>query len=211
MAKKFYKNLKKILIFFSCKGKVIICGDFNARVGDLIDSLEKEDEPHVPLPNDGKYEFVLPRVSCDYKTTNQYGKWLTDLCSDNQLYILNGRTLGDLTGKFTCHTSRGSSVIDYIIASKSLSNSIFNMFVHDISLFSDHCAVSMKLKICKDNLIDDNILNDGIDENCIPLPDNFVWSEDAKRLYQKVFETEEIKSKIADIEENIQVKKKICL
>ena len=128
---------------------------------------------------------------------------MTDLCSDNQLYILNGRTLGDLTGKFTCHTSRGSSVIDYIIASKSLSNSIFNMFVHDISLFSDHCAVSMKLKICKDNLIDDNILNDGIDENCIPLPDNFVWSEDAKRLYQKVFETEETKSKIADIEKEV--------
>ena len=44
------------------------------------------------------------------------------------MYILNGRTLGDFMGKFTCHTKRGSSVIDYIISSRSLSNSIFNMY-----------------------------------------------------------------------------------
>ena len=55
----------------------------------------------------------MPRISCD-KTTNQYGKWLIDLCSDNQMYIVNGHTLGDLAGKFTCHTPRGSSVIDYL-------------------------------------------------------------------------------------------------
>ena len=54
---------------------------------------------------------------------------------DNQMYIVNGRTLGDLAGKFTCHTPRGSSVIDYFISSRSLSNTIFNMYVHDVSLF----------------------------------------------------------------------------
>ena len=76
----------------------------------------------------------MPRISCD-KTTNQYGKWLIDLCSDSHRYIVNGRTLGDLAGKFTCLTQRGSSVIDYFISSRSLSNTIFNMYVHDVKSF----------------------------------------------------------------------------
>ena len=166
--KEILQKLEKHIDFFSCKGKVIICGDFNARVGELIDCLEKEEESHVPLPNDGNYEFILPRTTCDNKTTNQYGKWLIDLCSDNQMYILNGRTLGDFMGKFTCHTPRGSSVIDYFISSRSLSNTIFNMYVHDLSLLLDHCAISMKLKICTDNPIDDEMLFNGTDKNCIP-------------------------------------------
>ena len=61
------------------------------------------------------------------------------------MYNVNGRTLGDLAGKFTCHTPRGSSVIDYFISSRSLSNTIFNMYVHGVSLFSDHCALTMKV------------------------------------------------------------------
>ena len=191
-------KLEKHIEFFSCKGKVIICGDFNARVGEFVDIIEKEDEPYVPLPHDDNYEFILPRITCD-KTSNQYGKWLIDLCSDNQMYILNGRTLGDIMGKFTCHTKRGSSVIDYIISSRSLSNSIFNMYVH-ISLLSDHCAVSVKLKVSTDNLIDDNMLDDGTHKNCIPLPDAFIWSEEAKLLYQRVFESHDVKDKISDIE-----------
>ena len=65
---------------------------------------------------------------------NQYGKWLVDLCTDNQMYIVNGRTLGDFIGKFTCHTPRGSSVVDNVISSRSLPNTIFSMYVHDVSL-----------------------------------------------------------------------------
>ena len=201
--KEIVQKLEKHIEFFSCKGKVIICGDFNARVGDLIDGIDKEEEHHLPLPNDGNYEFTMPRISCD-KTTNQYGKWLIDLCSDNQMYIVNGLTLGDLAGKFTCHTPRGSSVIDYFISSRSLSNTIFNMYVHDVSLFSDHCALTMKLKICTGNLIDNNGLFNETDNNCIPLPDNFSWSEEAKQRYIATFHTQEVKNKISDVEKETE-------
>ena len=57
--------------------------------------LAKEDDPHVPMPHDDLYEFILSRVSYDSKNVNQYGKWLVDLCVDNQMCILNGLTLGD--------------------------------------------------------------------------------------------------------------------
>ena len=72
--------------------------------------------------------------------------------------------------------------------------------MHDISLLSDHCAVSVKLKVSTDNLIDDNMLDDGTHKNCIPLPDTFIWSEEAKLLYQRVFESNDVKAKISDIE-----------
>ena len=157
------------------------------------------------MPNDGNYEFILPRTTCDNKTTNQYGKWLIDLCSDNQMYILNGCALGDFMSKFTCHTPRGSSVIDYFISSRSLSNTIFNMYVHDVSLLSDHYAISMKLKIRTDNLIDDEMFFNGTDKNCIPLPDNFIWSEEAKHRYQETFHTQQMKSKISDIEKEVEL------
>ena len=68
------QKLEKQIEFFLCKGKVIICGDFNVRVGDLIDGIDKEEEHHLPLPYDGSYEFIMPLISCDNKTTNQYGK-----------------------------------------------------------------------------------------------------------------------------------------
>ena len=58
---------------------------------------------------------------------------------DNQLYILNGRTLGDLRGKLTCHTPMGSSIVDYFISSSTLSTDIQSMIVNDLSIFSDHC------------------------------------------------------------------------
>lgn len=40
--KEIVQKLEKHIEFFSCKGKVIICGDFNARVGDLIDGMIKK-------------------------------------------------------------------------------------------------------------------------------------------------------------------------
>ena len=74
-------------------------GYLNARIGDKSDTLQKEHDPFLPLPNDDIYESILSilsRVSSDRTVVNQYGNWLIDLCVDNQLYIFNGRTLGDL-------------------------------------------------------------------------------------------------------------------
>ena len=116
------------------------------------------------------------------------------------MYIVNGRTLGDLAGEFTCHTPRGSSVIDYFVSSRSLSNTfLICKFMMSVS-FSDHCALTMKLKICTDNLIHNDGLFNETDNNCIPLPDNFSWSEEAEQRYIATFHTQEVKNKISDVE-----------
>ena len=64
-------------------------------------------------------------------------------------------------GKFTCHTPSGSSIVDYFIASSTLSTDIQSMFVNDLSLLSDHCMLTLKLKISIDSLTNDII--EGLD------------------------------------------------
>ena len=198
------QKLEKHIEYFSCKGKIVICGDFNARVGTSSDFVSKEEEPHIPMPHDDLYEFILPRASFDRKNVNQYGKWLVDLCIDNQLYILNGRTLGDFCGKFTCHTPRGSSVIDYLISSYSLSYEILSMTVNDITLFSDHCLISLKLKISLDNDIDRSFCEDLPSLKYTHLPDKFSWSDEAKDKYQEAFHSSDIQQKLINIDKQLK-------
>ena len=115
-------------------------------------------------------------------------------------YILNGRTLGDLMGKFTCHTPSGSSIVDYFIASTTLSTDIQSMFVNDLSLLSDHCMVTLKLKISNDSLTND-IINRTEYGNRVhtQIPDVFVWSSISKTKYQEAFNLPEVKMKIENL------------
>ena len=111
---------------------------------ETLDITQKEDDPHLPVPLDNTFETILPCVSHDNCTTNQSGRWLIDVCIDNQLYMFNSRTVGDFTGQFTCHTPRGSSVVDYFIASTSLSQLVHYMKVHDLTLFSLHASFTTR-------------------------------------------------------------------
>ena len=105
---------------FSKKGDIIIGGDFNCRVGLLADYVEEDNnlygnrDPKQIVDN----QFAN-RYSQD-KTINSLGRNLIDLYPTRQLKIMNGRTLGDLTGNFTCYKRNGNSVVDYVICSENL-------------------------------------------------------------------------------------------
>ena len=141
------------------------------------------------------FDVLLPCVSSDYSIVNQSGRWLIDRCVDNQLYVLNGRTLGDLTGQFTCHTHRGSSTVDYILASRSLSNYVHSMTVHGLGMFSDHCILEAKLKLGSCLSFDDNdCLCDTKGKDFAP--DNFKWNERSKDKFQESFSSHLIRTKL---------------
>ena len=97
-------KLEKQIEYFACKGKILICGDLNARIGDCIHLMQKEEEHYLPTPHDDTFDSI-----CDKAVVNQVGRRLIDRCVDNKLYTLNGCTLGDQTGQYTCHTPCGSS------------------------------------------------------------------------------------------------------
>ena len=54
--------------------------------------------------------------------------------------ILNGRTLGDLMGKFTYIGYNGISTVDYVLGSENflMLNYIHSFEVEDLTLLSDH-------------------------------------------------------------------------
>ena len=47
-----------------------------------------------------------------HQNTNNYGKSIIELCSDSQLRLLNGRTLGDSVGKATYVNYSGVTIND---------------------------------------------------------------------------------------------------
>ena len=129
------------------KGNVILCGDFNSRIGNhpgLIDHEDDNTNNFINLPNDYTPDIFSPRNACD-ENSNALGKTFLSLIMHNRLWLLNGRTLGDLKGDFTCIQYGGCSTVDYFATSHSLTNIIEYMKVHEFTPFSDHKPMSLKI------------------------------------------------------------------
>ena len=104
------------------EGEVILCGDFNSRIGQKTGMIRDLSTDFVPLPDDYEPDSFLPRNSLD-SITNTSGTHFLNLVKHNQLTILNGRTLGDLVGNFmTSIQKNGCSVIDYIAVTNSINS-----------------------------------------------------------------------------------------
>lgn len=121
--------LEQDIARFASRGYVILGGDFNSRIGSLKDFAAE-----APIDSDLEPQKLsnldIPRNFSDNGPPNTFGKDLTDLCSQSDLRILNGRILGDLSGRFTCYQPSGCSTVDYAIASSAL--------FHKISIFRVH-------------------------------------------------------------------------
>ena len=75
-------------------GKIILCEDFNSRVGNLIDFITNDEQ-------DPKFDLLYvdnqnstPRVSKD-RVINTSGRKLIETCISHNLQIVNGRTNGN--------------------------------------------------------------------------------------------------------------------
>ncbi|MCG8032789.1 MAG: hypothetical protein JAZ03_11525 [Candidatus Thiodiazotropha taylori] len=76
------------------------------------------------------------------KMLNSNGTALLDFCKQTNLRILNGRFGSDKNiGKFTCHTHRGESVVDYVLASTDLLPLVRDFSIGDPNILSDHSKV----------------------------------------------------------------------
>ena len=126
--------------------EVLATGDFNARCADK--KYEATDEINNWANSRGvsklSYHEVSNRISED-KVLNSRGKNLLDVIVSISLTILNGSVLGDIAGKYTCHLYNGSSTVDYILTSENLKSKVKSMIVGELTRFSDHCNLSMKL------------------------------------------------------------------
>ena len=144
---KIWDRLETDLEHFSVKGNIILCGDLNARTGTLEDfiTMDTERNPYE-LPNSYQFDTVYKRNSMD-GLIQKNGRKCINACVDNNMCILNGRMLGDLRGKFTCFSEKGSSVVDYFMCSQNLLRQITKMIVRDLGPYSDHCPLELSIHL----------------------------------------------------------------
>ena len=76
-----------------------------------------------------------------------YGKTLLDICETTDLRILNGCVPGSNSGNFTCHITKGSSVVDYFLTSPGLTKSVRKMSVEAKCAESDHCPLTLEISL----------------------------------------------------------------
>ena len=109
-AAEFLLELSDDILEFRKRGKVIVMGDLNSRVGN---------RPSGFFLNDRHYEFARESDDVDLsKGVRRQGRRLLELMDANRMVILNGIDGG---GEFTCiHRNKGASMIDYIIMSYDL-------------------------------------------------------------------------------------------
>jgi len=111
--------------------KVVLLGDFNARVGNK----------DISIHDSGR---VSGRVSKDRVVSNK-GISLINFCNDFNLIILNGRGLGDEEGQLTFFNAQGQSVIDYALVSEGLYDQV-QSFKIGCRLESDHFPILLELR-----------------------------------------------------------------
>ena len=133
---------------FNNKENTFIFGDFNARIKTENETVmqDKFDEL-LGIETEIQIEPLF-RNSEDMKIINQRGREFLDICRINNFIVANGRRIGDIFGKYTCHQKKGSSVVDYLISTYNAfkKNSFFK--VGEISpLLSDHCPITAIISV----------------------------------------------------------------
>ncbi|CAG2252555.1 unnamed protein product [Mytilus edulis] len=184
--------IEKDISKYSDTGKILLAGDLNARTGTQVLDFINNDESldNIPVFDKISPDLNLPvRYSMD-EVLSTRGKSLNEICIQSGLRILNGRTPGDFTGQLTCYTPNGSSVVDYFIASENLMENILFFKVHKfLGELSDHCQISVMLKIdCK-------IKNNVDDKTQIP-PSTYIWDETSPQEFQTALSSNKIQNKI---------------
>ena len=134
---------------------IILGGDLNARVGSNPCTVAEwntdcEGAGFYPMPEDYIPDQLPPRSTRD-PVVGGHHKEFVSLVQNCQLHLLNGRTLGDVTGDFTSIQYNGCTVIDYFAVSSPLANRLDYMRILPLTNHSDHRPLLLVLKTSPGN------------------------------------------------------------
>ena len=192
-------NLINILLG---KGDVILCGDFNARIGRELDFIATDEcgaDSFIPVPDD-HIPLDLPNRNSQDKKTNSYKRPFLDILINNELHVLNGRTLGDFAGKFTCIQTGGASVVDYFIISPQIKNLVSHMTVEPLTQFSDHKPLTLAMNFSQTSNC--NVENKPLHESYNKAPLRYKLTPDSYTHLGTSMEKQSLKDRTHAILEN---------
>ncbi|KAL5266654.1 hypothetical protein ACHWQZ_G003881 [Mnemiopsis leidyi] len=137
-------------------GSILLCGDLNARIGCYQEFADHKFTANILPCTSGSDIFsrvtVIPpgvpistKRACMDTGTNTHKKPFLELLGAHDLLTLNGRTIGDSLGRYTCFKWNGNSVVDYIAVSSDLLHQVKQFVVEPHTLFSDHNPIKLHL------------------------------------------------------------------
>ncbi len=136
------------------------------------------------------------RYNSDWET-NKYGNLLTNLCKNMDFAIMNGRTDGDIHGRYTYHNpKKGASVVDYGVASASLMSTIKYFHVQTPCVLSDHSLIDAGIDIPCHALLVSNT------PELKPLNESYNWSTSSAENYIQVLTSDLLSQNINHVLQN---------
>ena len=173
-------------------GSVMLMGDFNARTGTEDDFIMNDDDNYLPLHEDYIIDSnIVHRNSKDTKVCSR-GRELLEICISSRLRILNGRTFGDLHGKYTSYQYNGNSVIDYgLVSEEQMSNVLYFHVDEPILRLSDHSKISVRIFA--------NFFQDEHKQNLKDFPEQFKWDDFSPQLFYNELQSGEIMDRLHDV------------
>ena len=158
--------------------------NFNTRIGSNKDFIDFDDVKYTPVRDD----YILDNETCVFPMRNHidetigpkaYVDRFIEMCKTAQMRVLNGRTLGDSVGKYTCHRYNGSSTVDFAIAHSSLISQTRYFQIHDmLGAISDHCPFTVAIQV------DNNESARNVPEFLDSAVDKISWSDESKEIFQ---------------------------
>lgn len=200
----YINDLENDLVNFSSDNECILMGDFNARTGNQQDTIEINkvlESENLDQSHSLCTPHVKQRNSEDIISDNR-GNKIIELCSSFEMSIINGRKIGDSFGRKTCYNWNGSSVVDYVISSNNLFDTIRYFYISSLfPTFSIHCPLSFGLNFktmfsrCSNH-----------ETNTHQITYKYKWSETANGSFLKTLKSDFLLSKVnilkTDIEAN---------
>ena len=180
---------------------IFIAGDMNARTGAQNSVTGNEHVVLHQLLNNDPSRDDCSLTSCHRNSrdgiTNERGNQLLDFGCEWNLTILNGSVLGDILGDWTCYRYNGSSVVDYIMVSHELKDSISHLKILELSEHSDHRPLLCSLR---STYVAEQMRT--TIENFEDKPLGYKWDpqlNESKKKFLSAQEQESVATKIADV------------
>ena len=179
---------------------IFMAGDMNARTGAQNATTGSEHLVLQELLDHESFRNSSPlapgtRNSKD-TVINDRGAQLIDFGCEWNLTILNGSVLGDILGDWTCYRYNGNSVVDYIMISHKLKDTISHQEVQEFSEHSDHRPLLCSLRTCPEKEFRT------VTEHFEDRPLGFKWNHqqnESKKKFCSAQKQESVSSKIAEM------------